>query len=301
MLILDKEKYVYSFSKDHEPIAVCDSEAIVLFQTKDCYSDLVNTVDYDWDKFLIRVNPVNGPLYIKGATPNDTLLVEVLDIKLNNYGIIVSKPYNGVFGKEVSERATKIVQIEGDMIKFNDNIKLPIKPMIGCIGTAAIAGEIASNTPNNHGGNMDNTKIAVGSLVELPIFADGALLAMGDLHATMGDGEVNCSGIECGGSIKVKISLMKNRKITNPRVINKGVLYTTGSGIDLDMALKIACKEMSKVIMDANNCDIIEAGMLMSAVGNLEICQIVKPLVTARFAMDLKYLNYDIKEKDNGN
>ncbi|MPN29116.1 hypothetical protein SDC9_176567 [bioreactor metagenome] len=39
----------------------------------------------------------------------------------------------------------------------------------------------------------------------------------------------------------------------------------------------------------------------MSAVGNLEICQVVNPLVTARFGVNLKYIDYDIKEKINAN
>ena len=37
---------------------------------------------------------------------------------------------------------------------------------------------------------MDNTKIKAGATLYLPVFHEGALLAMGDVHACMGDGEL---------------------------------------------------------------------------------------------------------------
>ncbi len=297
MIEINKEQHVFEFSKDNQPVAFCDDNEHVVFHTLDCYSDRVKTQDYDWDEFLIRVNPVTGPLYINNAQPGDTLLVKIIDIKLNDTGIIFSKPYNGVFGKEIDEKITKIVKLESHKVIFDDNLMFDIKPMIGSIGTAPIAGSIASNTPNNHGGNMDNRMITIGSIVEFPVFVEGGLLAMGDLHAIMGDGEVNGSGVECGGSVTVQVSVIKERRLTNPRVINAQTLYTIASGIDFDMASRIACKEMVKIIMDYNKLDLKQAGILMSAIGNLEVCQIVNPLVTARFGFDLRYLNYDIKEQ----
>ena len=301
MLEINKDQHIYSFSKDNEAIAYCDSGETVVFHTSDCYSDMVKTVDYDWDKFLIRVNPSTGPLYINQAEQGDTILVRIINIELNSTGIIVSKPNNGVFGMEVKDKVTKIVKIVDNNVEFNDQIKFKVTPMIGCIGTAPIAGDIASNTPNNHGGNLDNRRIMIGSTLELPVFVDGALLALGDLHASMGDGEVNCSGIECGGKVTVQVEVLKNRRLTNPRVISNGILYTMASGIDLDMASGIACKEMLNVLMEYNRMDIYDAGMLMSAIGNLEVCQIVNPLATARFGVDLRYINYDIKDGKNGN
>ena len=297
MIEINKELHVFDFSKDNQPVAFCENSDLVVFNTLDCYSDKVKTQDFDWDDFLIRVNPVTGPLYIKGAQPGDTILVKIVDIKLNETGIIVSKPYNGVFGKEIEQRVTKIVKISNQKVVFSKDLQFDIKPMIGCIGNVPIAGSIAANTPNNHGGNMDNSMISIGSIVELPVFIEGGLLAMGDLHAIMGNGEINGSGVECGGRVTVQINVIKGRRLTNPRVINSHTLYTIASGIDFDMAARIACKEMVKVIMEYNKIDLEEAGILMSAIGNLEVCQIVNPLVTARFGLDLRYLNYDIKEQ----
>ena len=71
--------------------------------------------------------------------------------------------------------------------------------MIGVIGTAPAEGTISCGTPDAHGGNMDTKIITEGTTLLLPVNVPGALLAMGDLHAGMGDGEVGISGLEIKG------------------------------------------------------------------------------------------------------
>jgi amidase len=48
---------------------------------------------------------------------------------------------------------------------------------------------------SDRGGNMDCRLIAPGARVRLPVQVAGALFFAGDVHATMGDGEVNGSGL----------------------------------------------------------------------------------------------------------
>lgn len=62
--------------------------------------------------------------------------------------------------------------------------------MIGVIGVAPKEGAVPCGEPGSHGGNMDNTKIAEGAVLYLPVFHEGALLAMGDVHACMGMGRL---------------------------------------------------------------------------------------------------------------
>jgi amidase len=76
--------------------------------------------------------------------------------------------------------------------------------MIGVIGVAPAGYPVGCGTPGSHGGNMDNRMITEGVSVFFPINVTGALFALGDLHAVMGDGEVGVSGIEIGGTVTVK-------------------------------------------------------------------------------------------------
>ena len=46
-------------------------------------------------------------------------------------------------------------------------------------------------SPGIHGGNMDIRYLSEGGRLILPVFVDGALFSLGDLHATQGDGEVS--------------------------------------------------------------------------------------------------------------
>ena len=67
--------------------------------------------------------------------------------------------------------------------------------MVGVIGTSPAEGEVPCGYAFNLGGNMDCNLITVGSTVYLPVEVPGGLLQMGDIHASMGDGELTGTGI----------------------------------------------------------------------------------------------------------
>ena len=62
--------------------------------------------------------------------------------------------------------------------------------MIGVIGVAPEKDDINTGTPGTHGGNMDNTMITEGATLYFSVKVPGALFALGDVHAVMGDGEI---------------------------------------------------------------------------------------------------------------
>ncbi len=59
---------------------------------------------------------------------------------------------------------------------------------------------------------MDVTDICEGSTVYLPVRQEGGLLALGDLHAIMGDGELCYSGCEINGEVILQVDLIKDKK-----------------------------------------------------------------------------------------
>ena len=80
--------------------------------------------------------------------------------------------------------------------------------MIGVIGTAPKTESISCGTPGMHGGNMDSKIIGIGSTIYLPVEVPGALLAMGDLHAVMGNGEGSVCGAEVPGEVTVTVEVI---------------------------------------------------------------------------------------------
>lgn len=51
-----------------------------------------------------------------------------------------------------------------------------------------------------------------------PVFTDGALLAMGDLHTVQSDGESGITSVEVEGEVMVKVDVIKGRRPTYPVV-----------------------------------------------------------------------------------
>ncbi|MFG1791550.1 formamidase [Nocardia sp. NPDC049149] len=97
-------------------------------------------------------------------------------------------------------------------------LALPPEPRDAVLGTLAgtefdrVAGEAARTAPpRENGGNQDIKNFTRGSRVFYPVFVDGALLSVGDLHFSQGDGEITfCGAIEMGGFIDLRVDLIKN-------------------------------------------------------------------------------------------
>ncbi|HHX23135.1 MAG TPA: acetamidase, partial [Thermoanaerobacterales bacterium] len=90
--------------------------------------------------------------------------------------------------------------------------------------------------------------------------------------------------------VTVKLEVLKNKSITNPIVKTNDVTATIASAPTLDEAVTIATEDMSKLLKESLSLSIEEIATLMSAVGNVQICQVVDPEKTARFAMPNIYL-----------
>ena len=103
----------------------------------------------------------------------------------------------GVLGERIQEPDTKIIPIRDGFAYFSESIRLPLTPMVGVCGVAPKAGlDVHCAVPGDHGGNLDTKLVTVGSRLYLPVEQEGAGLAVGDLHACMGDGELSGTGID---------------------------------------------------------------------------------------------------------
>lgn len=299
MIRINSSKSVLKMSPLNQAVATIEAGEAVVFETLDCFSNHIRREDQlfssvGWDV----INPATGPLYINNAVPGDILKVEIVDIKLDEQGVMTTAPNLGVLGKLVSGEVTKIVPIRNGKAIFNEKIEIPINPMIGVIGTSPKTEEIPTGTPGTHGSNMDCKRIVKGSVLYLPVNVPGALLSMGDIHAVMGDGEIVVCGIEISGEITVKVNVIKNASLPLPMLVEGGSVMTIASAETLDEAAKMATINMHKFLCDELNMNVDEAGMLLSALGDLRICQVVDPLMTSRMELPLWVLdkyNYRMK------
>lgn len=275
MKVIDQS--VYTFSAQNPPLATARPGEALLFKTQDCFgnqikseSQLVHELD------LTQANPAAGPVFIEGAEPGDVVVVDILDIAVGNVGFACSIGETGPL-HHVSEVRTKIIPIEDGCAHYNDVI-WPINPMVGVIGLAPAEGEPACGFAGNHGGNIDSRRIRKGARVYLPVRVAGALLQIGDLHATMGDGELCGTGIEIAGEVVVRTQLIKNFKLNWPVTETPGWWYVNATGKDYDNSLQIGCEELCRLMQPIYGWDPTDIFIYLSLQGGVEVNQGVRPV-----------------------
>lgn len=277
------DSVVYAFSADMKPVAEASPGDVIEFETMDCFGGQIRTPqdrldNISWD----LINPATGPVYVKGAEVGDTLCVDILDIEVKHPGIMVAVPGQGFAPDYVKEPATIITPIKNGLVHLPNDVIVEAKPMIGVIGTAPHHGSIPTGTPGPHGGNMDTKIIAEGATVYLPVEVEGGLLAMGDLHALMGDGEVLFCGVEVAGTVRVTTRVHKRLTLPCPVVETDAAYYTVWSAETLDEAAKVALAKGLDLMAPALGISHADALALLSVKGNLQVSQVVDPLKTAR-------------------
>lgn len=150
---------------------------------------------------------------IEGAQPGDLLAVDILDITPEPLGYtgflegrlaLPSRIYPHPYGLN-----TRTVRIEDGFVVWSDRLRLPVRPMIGTLGTAPAEESLSNAKGGRHGGNMDIQEVRPGTTVYLPVETPLALLHIGDAHALQGDGEIcGSGGIECAATVRLRVRLV---------------------------------------------------------------------------------------------
>ena len=290
MFKLSETQVIYAMSPTNPPVLTVEPKSQITFETADALCGQITSAEdrldaLDWN----RVNPATGPVYVKGAEPGDVLSVKIEAIEIAGSGVMITGKNMGVLGHLLEESSTKIVPIEGNTAIFSEKIRLPLNKMIGVIGTAPKEGAISCGVPDSHGGNMDCKEIKEGATVLLPVNVPGALLALGDLHAAMADGEICVTGIEISGKVTVTVDVLKNKTLPLPMILTDTHVMTLASHEDLDQAVDMAVLNMVSYLQTEHGFPMDEAAMLLSIAGDVRICQVVDPKKTARVELRKDY------------
>jgi acetamidase/formamidase len=180
-----------------------------------------------------RVNPVTGPVFVKGAGPGDVLAVEILELRPRDWGWTAIIPGFGLLADDFPEPWLRISEVDGAArrVRFGD-VTVPFEPFPGTIGVAPPEpGEHSVIPPRRWGGNLDIKHLRAGTRLLLPVGVDGALFSVGDTHAAMGDGEVCGTAVEAPMEIAVRLTVRRDLTIAAPQyVVAPGELARTEAG-----------------------------------------------------------------------
>ena len=278
-----RDHVVYKMSAENQPVLAVESGETIVFETYDCYQGQLlpeGTTFEDVDRRF--TNPATGPVFVNGAMPGDVLKIKIEKLDLGPVGILdIGKNPGALKGFFDSVTIKRIPVAEG-MLHYDERLQVKAKPMIGVIGTAPEKEAVSTMTPMDHGGNMDCTRIEEGATLYLPVFVEGGLLALGDFHAIMGEGEVGNCGVEIEGEATLTIETIRDMNVTFPMIENEEQWMTVAYGETLDEAAKKATCQMFQFLTEYHGLDSVDAGMLIDMVGDLIICQIVNPMKTIR-------------------
>jgi acetamidase/formamidase len=223
---------------------------------------------------------LNGPVYIEGAEPGDTLEIHIKKIDL-----AIPYAYNGfrygagILTDEFPYARVKIIPLDKTRMvaNFANGITIPLHPFFGSMGVAPPPdfGRYDSTPPTINGGNMDNKELVAGSTLYLPVFNKGALFEIGDGHAGQGNGEVDVTAMETSLIGTLEFVVRKDLHIKYPRAETPTHYIAMGFDDDLSIAAHKAVREMVDFLVSEKHLSRDDAYMLTSVAGDADITEVV--------------------------
>ena len=285
------EAFNYVWDNTIEPALEVDSGEVVNFTVRDASDEQIqaNSTSEDVAKLDFgHVNPVSGPVYVRGAQPGDVLAVEILEFRPREWGWTALIPGFGLLADEFPEPWLRISRVEAERgrVLFAEGIELPYEPFPGTIGVApAEPGAHSIVPPSRWGGNMDTKHLRVGTTLYLPVGVEGALFSVGDTHSAQGDGEVCGTAIETAMDVSLRLLVRRDFRINAPqyrvppgalpRAEGTGYHVSTGVAPDLMEATRDAVRATMEQLVDRHDLSRQEAYALCSVAVDLRIHEVV--------------------------
>jgi acetamidase/formamidase len=232
------------------------------------------------------VNPIAGPIFVEDAERGDTLAITIESITPESYSWIAVGPRRGPLGESSrfpdcsSEYTTKIFRhtpgpsgtTRDGTLHFGDSISWPITPFIGTIGTAPDREVTTSNDgQGDWGGNLDVRDVAPGNTILLPVWHPGALLYLGDVHASQGDTEFTGTAAETQATVRLKVEVVKGRRVPWMRIRKPESIVSLYAYRPLEAAVETATVQLIEWLVSEFQFKPVDAYCLVSTCPDFRI------------------------------
>ena len=287
---LDPSKIHYKWDNSLSPALKVDPGDIVEFELREVSGGQITPKSTNEDVGSLELDtsyPLGGPIYVKEAGVGDVLEVEILDIRMSDWGWSAILPGFGLLPEEFSKPyVTHWDLSNGTTSELKPGITVKLDPFPGVMGVAPTEkGSFHPLPPGNFGGNIDIRHLTKGTTLLLPVWNEGALFSCGDCHAAQGDGEVCGFGIETSMWVTARLNVRKGVSIQEPQFItrgspdsgrgSKGYHVTTGIGSDVMASAKKSVRYMVDHLVRTYRMTGEEAYTLCSIAADLRISEIV--------------------------
>lgn len=275
MKIISREKVSYRFDPTIFAVGSAKIGESVVFQTRDRFNDEIHSEkDLATSMDMSHMNPCTGPLYVTDAKPGDILAVRIEDIKLRRWGVLALIPNEGILNPFVTSPLTKLVAInqDKDYVEYESNIRLKLRPHIGTMATCPNI-PIPTTGSGVHGGNMDINRLGPGSVIYFPVFVEGAMLSMGNIHANMGDAET-CIAVETGAEVQVCIdNIYHGIHLPAPIIETEDSWITYSDSPSGEKGVLDVSRWMAAFLCSRTGISMEDAALLIGTTGDVHIGQ----------------------------
>ena len=263
-----------------------------------------------FDRSPPLANPIGGPVYLEGAGKGDTLAITIEEIVVDEYSWIAVGPRRGPLGESTrwpelsGEYTTRILRhtpgpsgtTRDGTVHFSDRINWPVTPFVGTIGVAPER-EVTTSLDGQGpwGGNLDVRDVAPGNRVLLPVFHPGALLYLGDVHASQGDTEFTGTAAETKATVRLRLELIKGKRIPWMRIEKPGSVVSVFADRPLEAAVEAATVNLMDWLITEHAFTPTDAYCLVSTCPDFRInvyqmCKLAKLSFVAGAELPKRYL-----------
>jgi amidase len=280
---------VFSYSAEHAPAATVTPGELIVVETTSAFGEFPLAPGDDLSGLDVgRCDPLTGPIAVEGAMPGDVLEVHIIDLQVEGLGAQGVIPGIGIL--DWPRLPLEFHPVKDGEIVFPGGLRLPVRPNLGCLGVAPQGEPVPSVLPGDHGGNIDTRFVCAGSVVEFPVFHPGALLFMGDCHQLQGDGELCGVAPETDAVVTLRCTLRRpDTPLKRPRIRTATRLMFIGSAETLEQAGALATADLVAALVAEKGMTEDLAYLLVTVKADLEVCQVVNGLRTARVSIDRKF------------
>jgi acetamidase/formamidase len=285
---IDSQRIHHAWDNSLEPTLRVDSGDVVGYDLRMAGHGQVTEGDafaqtsFDFDTLYNLL----GPVHVNGASPGDTLRVDIVELTPGDWGWCVILPELGTLPDRFAGGYLRTFDLRnGHDAELVPGVRIPFAPFLGTMGTHPDDPATASAfPPHKGGGNVDTRHLTAGSTLWLPVWCEGGLFSCGDPHAMQGDGEVCVAALECDMRATLRFTVehrtipapyFRTAGALTPRVDAAGHQGAMGIAPDLMAGARTAVSAMVDWIVAEHGLSPEDAYMLCSLAGDLKILELV--------------------------
>jgi acetamidase/formamidase len=263
-----------------------------------------------FDRVPPLANPIGGPIYVEGAARGNVLAVTIEEIVVGDYSWCAVGPGRGPLGgatkwPELSqEYTTRIFRhtpgpsgtMRDGTLRFNERITWPITPFIGTLGVAPDREVLTSiGGQGEWGGNLDIRDMSVGTTVLFPVFHEGALFYLGDVHASQGDTEFSGTAAETCAEVRVRCEVRTGKSLPFLRLEKPDSIVALHVYRPLEVAVETAIVRLMEWLVEEYGFTPQDAYLLVSTcpemrVNVYQMCRVATLSYVAGAELPRRYL-----------